>query len=55
MEFRASIKIDKGKWLKFKKIAKYKNSDASKEIRKFIDEYIVKNNQLFLDVKFNTK
>jgi len=31
-----TIRVEKELWDKFKKIAKYKDSDASKEIRKFI-------------------
>jgi len=42
----ANLKIDKNKWNIFKKITKAQNSDASKEIRKFIDKYIKENKEL---------
>ena len=42
----ANIKVDRSKWNTFKKIAKINNSDASKEIRKFIDKYINDNKDL---------
>jgi len=42
----ANIKVDKSKWNIFKKVAKAQNSDASKEIRKFIDRYIKDNKDL---------
>ena len=41
-----NIKVDKSKWNIFKKVAKAQNSDASKEIRKFIDRYIKDNKDL---------
>jgi len=37
---RATIRVDKKLWEQFKKRAKRNNSDASKEIRKFIEEYL---------------
>ncbi len=42
----ANLKVDKSKWNTFKKITKFQNSDASKEIRKFIDRYIKENKEL---------
>jgi len=42
----ANIKVDRSKWNTFKKISKINNSDASKEIRKFIDKYINDNKDL---------
>ena len=46
-----NIRVDADKWEKFKKLAKYQNSDASKEIRKFIDRYLAENSQLFLEME----
>ena len=46
-----TIRIEKDLWDKFKKIAKYKDSDASKEIRKFIKRYLAENSQLFLEME----
>ena len=46
-----TIRVEKGLWDKFKKIAKYKDSDASKEIRKFIKRYLAENSQLFLEME----
>ena len=43
---RVNINVEKEKWLQFKKIAKKKQSDASKELRKFIDKYLAKNGKL---------
>ncbi len=46
-----TIRVEKDLWEKFKKIAKYKDSDASKEIRKFIKKYLAENSQLFLEME----
>jgi metal-responsive CopG/Arc/MetJ family transcriptional regulator len=46
-----TIRVEKDLWDKFKKIAKYKDSDASKEIRKFIKRYLAENAQLFLEIE----
>jgi len=46
-----TIRIENDLWEKFKKIAKYKDSDASKEIRKFIKRYLAENSQLFLHIE----
>ena len=46
-----TIRVEKDLWDKFKKIAKYKDSDASKEIRKFIKQYLAENSQLFLEME----
>ncbi len=46
-----SINVRHEAWEKFKKIARYKDSDANKEIRKFIDRYVSENSQLFLQLK----
>ena len=45
---RATIQVDRKKWERFRKIAKTRHSDASKEIRKFIDRYLAENAQLEL-------
>ena len=50
-----TIRIEEDLWDKFKKIAKYKDSDASKEIRKFIKRYLAENSQLFLEMEAKTK
>ncbi|EDM23813.1 hypothetical protein [Caminibacter mediatlanticus] len=42
----ANFKIDKSKWEAFKKIAKMKHSDSSKELRKLIEKYIEENRDL---------
>ena len=43
---RLGIIVDKKEWEIFKKIAKAKESDSSKEIRKFIKRYIEENQEL---------
>jgi len=48
---KVSVNVRKDRWEIFKKLAKYKNSDTNKEIRKFIDDYIAKNNQLLLEIE----
>ncbi len=50
-----TIQVEKDLWDKFKKIAKYKDSDASKEIRKFIKQYLAENSQLFLEAEAKQK
>ena len=47
---RLNITVNKAKWIRFQKITKINNSDASKEIRKAIDEYLKKNSQLNMSV-----
>ena len=46
-----SINVDPEKWQKFKKLAKYVNSDTNKEIRKFIDRFLSEHSQLFLELE----
>ena len=46
-----TIRVEKDLWDKFKKITRYKDSDASKEIRKFIKQYLAENSQLFLEME----
>lgn len=43
---RLGIIVNKNEWEIFKKIAKAKESDSSKEIRKFIKRYIEENQEL---------
>lgn len=40
---RATIRINENDWELFKKLCKANESDASKEIRKFIKAYITQN------------
>jgi len=42
---RATIVIDEDEWELFKKLCRKNNSDASKEVRKFIREYIKKHKE----------
>ena len=42
----ANFKVEKSKWDLFKKIAKAKESDATKELRKFVSKYIEENKDL---------
>ncbi len=46
-----TIRVEKDLWEKFMKITRYKDSDASKEIRKFIKRYLAENSQLFLEME----
>jgi len=40
-----TFRVDKRDWEVFKKIAKIKESDANKELRKFIKQYIQDNKE----------
>ena len=52
MEYKkVNINVDPEKWDRFKKLAKAMNSDASKEIRKFIDRFLAEHSQLFLEIE----
>jgi hypothetical protein len=42
-KYKATIMLNKNEWELFKKITKMNESDASKEIRKFIKNYIAGN------------
>ena len=42
----ANFKIEKKKWETFKKITKAKESDAAKELRKFVSKYVEENQDL---------
>lgn len=44
-----NVEIDK--WERFKKLAKANQSDTNKELRKFIDKYLIEHNQLFLQLE----
>ena len=46
-----TIRVEKDLWDRFMKTAKLKDSDASKEIRKFIKRYLAENTQLFLEAE----
>jgi antitoxin component of RelBE/YafQ-DinJ toxin-antitoxin module len=46
-----NIRVDEDKWERFKKIAKANESDASKEVRKFINKYLSENAQLHLEIQ----
>ncbi len=48
---KVSVNVDADKWEKFKKLAKYVNSDTNKEIRKFIDRFLAEHSQLFLEME----
>ena len=39
----ANIRVDEEKWKLFKQTAKKNESDASKELRKFINRYLAEN------------
>ena len=48
---KATILVEPDKWERFRKIAKKKQSDASKELRKFIDRYLAENSQLWIEME----
>jgi metal-responsive CopG/Arc/MetJ family transcriptional regulator len=52
---RVNVYIEPDIWERFKKIAKYKDSDASKEIRKMVKRYLAENSQLFLEMEAKDK
>jgi len=45
-----TIRIEAEIWEQFKKVARYKDSDASKEIRKFVKRYIAENSKLLAEI-----
>lgn len=51
---KTSLTLDADDYELFKKVAKINNSDASKEIRKFIEDYISKNQQTVMKIKTNS-
>lgn len=48
---KTSLTLNKLEYAEFKKVCKINNSDASKEIRKMISNYIKKNQQLVQKLK----
>jgi len=52
---RVNIYIEPDVWERFRKVAKFKDSDASKEIRKMIKQYLSENAQLFLEIEAKQK
>ena len=46
-----TIRVDEELWKRFIKIAKAKDSDGSKEIRKFIKKYVAENSDLYLQLE----
>ena len=48
---RTSFNIEPSKWEDFKKVAKLKQSDANKELRKFVDKYLKENKDILLKEK----
>ena len=50
---KVGFNVEVTKWENFKKIAKLNQSDANKELRKFIDSYLTQNTQLA--IKLNQK
>jgi len=46
-----TLRIDEDIWERFKKIARLKDSDANKELRKLIKQYLAENSQLFLEME----
>jgi hypothetical protein len=48
---KTSLTLDEDDYKLFKEICKINNSDASKELRKFIEDYISKNQQIVMKLK----
>lgn len=48
---KTSLTLDEQDYKLFKQVCKVNNSDASKEIRKFIEDYISKNQQTVMKLK----
>lgn len=48
---RTSVTLDKEDFQLFKQICKVNNSDASKTIRAYIEDYISKNQQIVMKLK----
>jgi len=40
-----TVRVDEDMWNVFKKVTKLNNTDASKEIRKFIEKYVEENKE----------
>lgn len=52
---KTSLTLDWEEYQLFKRVAKINNSDASKEIRKFIESYIKENQQIVTQMKTEGK
>ena len=48
---RVNFNVEPTKWEDFKTIAKLKQSDSNKELRKFIDSYLADNRQLTIKIR----
>jgi len=48
---KVGFNVEPSKWEDFKKVAKLNQSDANKELRKFIDQYLADNKQLTIKVR----
>jgi predicted DNA-binding ribbon-helix-helix protein len=46
-----AFRIENEIWERFKKIARHRDSDANKELRKLIKQYLAENSQLLLEIK----
>jgi len=44
-----TLRVDEDMWERFKKIAKAKDSDAAKEMRKLIRRYVAENSQMLVE------
>jgi len=52
---RATIRVNENDWELFKELCKANESDASKEIRKFMKEYITQNTDKIKDIVMKGK
>lgn len=50
---KTSLTLDEEYYKLFKRICKVNNSDASKEIRKFIENYISNNQQTVMKINYD--
>jgi len=50
-----SLRLNKNDWELFKELCRLNNSDASKEMRKFIKEYITQNTDKIKDIVMKGK
>ncbi len=50
-----NLLLNEEMWEKFKKLCKANESDASKEMRKFIKRYVAEHSQLFLQLDNDKK
>lgn len=49
---KTSLSLNAEQYQTFKKICKVKHSDASKEIRKFMEQYLKENKQIVMNLNF---